>query len=178
MDDTPATEKDAQCGEPAPTQVDRNLLLDVEILVSRLVAKAGQLIGNFTTNLAENWMSIRCKFDGGKVINRCQSGSWEHRCMGAGLRLNIRPNWGPQVWRDTTGSELNPILVNTANKTAKKREKDRKGKQTEEAKKDADKVNIHVWITQLKLESCIVGTMVELSQMRSAKMFVQNTLMT
>ena len=134
VDDTPATEKDAQCGEPAPTQVDRNLLLDVEILVSRLVAKAGQLIGNFTTNLAENWMSIRCKFDGGKVINRCQSGSWEHRCMGAGLRLNIGPNWGPQVWRDTTRSEPNPILVNTANKTAEKREKDRKRKQTEEAK--------------------------------------------
>ena len=100
MDDTPATEKDAWCGEPAPTQVDQKFLLDVEILASRLVAKAGQLIDNFTTNLAENWMGIRCKFDGGKVINCSQSGSWEHQCMGAGLRLNIGPNWGPKVWRD------------------------------------------------------------------------------
>ena len=98
------------------------------------MAKAGQLTGNFTTNLVENWMGIRCKFDGGKIINCSQSGSWEHQCMGASLRLNIRPNWGPQVWRDTTGSEPNPVLVNAANKTAKKRQKDRKRKQTEEAK--------------------------------------------
>ena len=92
--------------------------------------------------------------------------------MGAGLRSNIGLTWGPQVWRDTTGSEPNPILVNTANKTAKKCEKDRKRKQTEEAKKDTDKVNIHMWMTQLKLESHIVGTMVELSQLRSVKMFL------
>ncbi len=35
--------------------------------------------GKATTNLAECWMHIRSKFDGGKVINRPQSG---HRCMG------------------------------------------------------------------------------------------------
>ncbi len=35
---------------------------------------------NTPTNLAESWMRIRTKFDGGKVINRCQSGAWEHRC--------------------------------------------------------------------------------------------------
>ena len=134
VDDTSSTEKDARCGEPAPTQVDPTLLLDVEILVSRLVAKAGQLVGNFTTNLAENWMGVRCKFDGGKVINRSQSGSWEHRCMGAGLRLNVGPTWGPQVWKDITGSEPNPVLVNTTNKTAENYEKDRKRKQTEEEK--------------------------------------------
>ena len=27
--------------------------------------------GNFTTNLAESWMHIRSKFDGGKQINQC-----------------------------------------------------------------------------------------------------------
>ena len=134
MDDTSATENDARCGEPTPAQLDPHLLLDVEILVSRLVAKASQLIGNFTTNLAENWMSIRCKFDGGKVINRSQSGSWEHRCMGAGLRLNLGPTWGPQVWKDVTGSEPNAVLMNTAQKTADKLRQDRKRKQTEEVK--------------------------------------------
>ncbi len=36
-------------------------------------------------------MHIRMKFDGGKVINRSQSGSWEHRCVGAGLRQNMGP---------------------------------------------------------------------------------------
>ncbi len=61
--------------------------------------KANQLIDNVTTNLAESWMHIRAKFDGGKVINRCQSGSWEHRCMGAGLQQNIGREWGPGVWK-------------------------------------------------------------------------------
>ena len=75
------------------------------------MAKAGQLIGNFTTNLAEYWVGVWCKFDGGKVVNRSQSGSWEFRCMGAGLRANIGPTWGPVVWRDTTGSAPNSVLA-------------------------------------------------------------------
>ena len=33
-------------------------------------------------------MPIRSKFDGGKQINRSQSGSWEGRCAGAALRVN------------------------------------------------------------------------------------------
>ena len=55
---------------------------------SFLAAKAPQLISNFTTNMAEAWMHTRCKFDGGKVINCSQSGSWEY-CMGVLLQLNM-----------------------------------------------------------------------------------------
>lgn len=139
MDDTLATEDDARNGGPAPLQVDPKLLHDIEVLVSRLVAKAGQLIGNFTTNLAENWMSIRCKFEGGKVINRSQSGSWEFRCMGAGLRENLGSTWGPQTWTEATGSTPNPILVKAAGNMAKKRDKDRKRKSTEKAKESRRK---------------------------------------
>ena len=57
---------------------------DIQALLGRLVGKAWQLLSNETTNLAENWMNVRAKFDGAKVINRSQSGSWQHRCMGAG----------------------------------------------------------------------------------------------
>ena len=39
------------------------------------------ILGNFTTNLAESYMSVRAKFDGGKQINRSQSGSWQGRCV-------------------------------------------------------------------------------------------------
>ena len=46
---------------------------DIQVL---LICKADQL--NVTTNLAESWMHVRTKFDGGKVINQSQSGSWEH----------------------------------------------------------------------------------------------------
>ena len=76
MDDTPVTEEDARKSGATPTQVYRRLLLDISVTVSRLVAKA----------VAKNSMSIRCKFEGGKVVNRSLSGSWEFRCMGAGLR--------------------------------------------------------------------------------------------
>ena len=68
---------------------------DIQVLVSRLVSKAGQLIHNLTINLAENWMHIWCKFDGGTVVNRIQSGSWESRCYRAGLEKNLPKKLGP-----------------------------------------------------------------------------------
>ena len=45
-------------------------------------------------------MHIRSKFDGGKQINRSQSGSWEARCAGAALRVNEVPEWGPKCWKN------------------------------------------------------------------------------
>ena len=67
------------------TSIDPKMMIDIQTQVSRLVAKAGELIGNFTTNLAECWMHMKTKFDGGKVINQSQSGSlnivvWELVC--------------------------------------------------------------------------------------------------
>ena len=49
-------------------------------------------------NLAEGYMHIHSKFDGGKQINRSQSGSWEARCAGAVLRVNEEPEWAPKCW--------------------------------------------------------------------------------
>ena len=57
--------------------IDPKMMTDIQIAVSRLIGKASQLLGNFTTNLAETWMYMRMKFDGGKVINRSLSGSFE-----------------------------------------------------------------------------------------------------
>ena len=166
MDDTPATEDDARNGGVEPVQVDPKLLLDIEVLVSRLVAKASQLIGNFTTNLAENWMSIRCKFEGGKVINRSQSGSWEFRCMGAGLRENLGSSWGPQTWMEATGSTPNSILVKTAETMAKKCEKDGKRKATEKAKETHRKSKYaRTNDSSVKQEDLTVGTMEKLNRM-------------
>ena len=65
----------------------------VDTLGDRLVAKAPQLISNKTTNICENFMSIRCKMDGGKYFNRVQSGSFHHRCMAAALRVQCGPIW-------------------------------------------------------------------------------------
>ena len=116
-------------GVPA-TEVNPQLMFDVQVLVSRLVSKADRLIKNFNTNIAENWMQIRCKFDGGKCINRSQSGSFEHRCFGAGLRKNLGKSWGPKMWEQMTGHPANQICVDTAEISAKKADKDRKRKAT------------------------------------------------
>ena len=132
--DNPATERDSRQGGETPTEIDPHMMHDIQVLVSRLVAKASQLVNNLTTNLAENWMQIRCKFDGGKVVNRSQSGSWEHRCSGAGLQKNLGKCWGPQTWEKITTSSASQAFVDAAESSAKKSESDRKRKATKEAK--------------------------------------------
>ncbi len=64
-------------------------------------------------------MHIRSKFDGGKVINRSQSGSWQRRCMGAGLRQNMGKEWGPEIWKQMATTSPNKIYTNTTNHSAK-----------------------------------------------------------
>lgn len=70
----------------------------------RLVSMAPQLISNSTSNIAESFMNIRCKFDGGKFYNRIQRGSFQHRTYGAGLRFQLGPDWSSKVWSEATGA--------------------------------------------------------------------------
>ena len=114
------TVKDARQGGQTPVKINPKLFHDLQTALARLVSKADQLIDNVTTNLAESWMHIRCKFDGAKVINRSQSGSWEHRCMGAGLQQNLGKQWGPEIWKEMTKSPSNQIFVDTAERSALK----------------------------------------------------------
>ena len=79
-------------------------------------------------------MHIRCKFDGGKQINRVQSGSWQGRCAGAGLRQNLGPNWGPLTWKDVTGKQPNAVFTSTSLKTSDQVEKCRKRKNNDRAR--------------------------------------------
>lgn len=90
--------------------------------------------GNFTTNLVESWMHIRCKFDGGKQVNRIQGGSWQARCAGAGLRCNMGPSWGPAAWEKAVGTPPAVVFHSTAKKAVKQVEHDRKRKATVESK--------------------------------------------
>lgn len=53
--------------------------------------------------------------------------------MGAGLRQNKGPKWGPQVWKMTKTSP-NKVFSDTAECTAKRVQKDRERKNTEAAK--------------------------------------------
>lgn len=96
------------------------------------MAKAAQLLGNFTTNLCEGWMHIRSKFDGGKQI---QSGSWQNRCAGAGLRQNLGPAWGSQVWRDVTGTDENDVLLEVSSTLTNDSRKKKATAQAKETRK-------------------------------------------
>ena len=71
----------------------------MDTLADRIVSKAAHLIHNKTTNFCENYMSVRCKMDGGKYFNRIQSGSFQHRCMAAALRVLCGPDWIAKLWR-------------------------------------------------------------------------------
>ena len=92
------------------TDLNNNLLIDISVLLNRLCNIADQLICNFTTNLAESWMSIRMKLDGGKVINRNLGGSWEARCVGGGIRKNFGADWSPKVWQLVTHTSPLPAF--------------------------------------------------------------------
>jgi len=39
-------------------EIDPQMMYEIKLLLLRLVAKASQLIDNFTTNLAEGWMHV------------------------------------------------------------------------------------------------------------------------
>ena len=121
-------------GGQVATNINPTLYHDVQVILSRLVAKASQLVNNVMTNLAESWMHIRAKYDGGKVINGSQSGSWEHRCMGAGILQNIGRDWGPEVWKEMACCSPNKVFTNTAERSAKKASNEKKRKATEEVK--------------------------------------------
>ena len=51
-----------------------------------MAAKSDRLLDNFTSNLAEKWISVRTKFDGGRLYQNCDRGSWLGRCYGGDLK--------------------------------------------------------------------------------------------
>ena len=79
-------------------------------------------------------MHIRSKFDGGKQVNRSQSGSWEGRCAGAGLRANEGPEWGPACWAKITTSEPNKCFRSVSAAKSKKVAADYKRKAKDDVK--------------------------------------------
>ena len=79
-----------------------DLFFRIQRAGDRLVSMAPQLISNSTSNMAESFMNIRCKFDGGKFYNRIQRGSFQHRTYGAALIFQLGPDWTSKVWFQTT----------------------------------------------------------------------------
>ena len=77
-----------------------------------------QVIGNYTTNVMEGWMQIRCKFDDGKVVNAVTK--W---VMGTvTLGYSNSKTWGEagdhSLVKQKTRSSPNQVLTDTAESTA------------------------------------------------------------
>lgn len=100
-------EEEAREGDNTANKSDLpdDLYFRIQRAGDRLLSNAGSLITNSTSNLAECFMGIRCKFDGGKVFNRIQRGSFQHRCNGAGLRFQLGPDWASRAWQQVTGEQ-------------------------------------------------------------------------
>ena len=79
-------------------------------------------------------MHVRAKFDGGKQINRSQSGLWTGRCAGAALWLNDGPGWGPACWEKVTGLPASETFKTVAEERCKKATSNRKHKFTQTEK--------------------------------------------
>ena len=110
----------------------QNIIRDVSDYLNRLAQKSERLIGNFTTNLAEDWMSIRMKFDGGKIINRCNRGSWHARCFGGALRKNLGPAWSPSIYQKSIGIKPGIFFCNTFRQKALKHKRSLTSQKKEE----------------------------------------------
>ncbi len=126
--------------ESAPiSALHMEMIASVHQLLQRSINKADSLIGNFTSNLAENWMSIRAKFDGGKMINRCQKSSWNTRCNVAALRKNLGFSWSPIAWERITGQPAPLPMRQLYVRRQKKAEASRRSHDSAEVKARARK---------------------------------------
>ena len=120
-----------------------NMLFELDRAGDRLINKASQLIDDETTNISECYMSVRSKMDGGKQINRIQSGAFQHRCMAAGLRLTLGPGWITETWKSLFGSCSN-VMSTFSNTRKRKHEKDVKRKLTQTYKKARIEAKYHL----------------------------------
>ncbi|XP_075736623.1 uncharacterized protein LOC142776590 [Rhipicephalus microplus] len=87
--------------------------------------KADRLVTDDTSNLAEAVMALVAKLSGGKQINRCQKGSYEHRCYGGGLSFQLGPQWHCTTSKAVTCKSPAAVLkCYTSKKTAQKANKE------------------------------------------------------
>ena len=72
--------------------------------------------------------------DGGKQVNRIQSGSFQHRCMTAGLSMTLGPRWIETTWKCLFGS-CSTITETFSNRRKCKHEHDTQRKSSDAYKK-------------------------------------------
>ena len=114
--------------------INPKLIQDVKTILDRVATKSNRLLGNFTSNLAECWMHIRAKFDGGKVVNHCNRGSWHTRCFAAALRFIEGPQWSTKVWEKVTATKAGDSFTKLYKQRDTCLQNNTKSKEKEESK--------------------------------------------
>ena len=89
------------------------------------------------------WLAPFSSQDGGKQINRIQSGAFQHRCMAAGLCLSLGPGWIAQTWETLFGS-CSSITSAFFTNRKRKHESDVKRKVTHTYKKARIEAKYHL----------------------------------
>ena len=127
-------QEESRLGWQSSSNINTKLLKDVTVLLDRVASKSNRLLGNFTSNLAECWMPIRTKFDGGKVVNHCNRGSWHTRCFAAALRFNEGSQWSPKVWEKVTATKAGDSFTKLYKQRDTCLQNNNKSKKKEESK--------------------------------------------
>ena len=122
-----------------PTAIDDQIKKHLRQILEPIKNKANVLIENSTSNLAEHYMSIRTKMDGGKRVNRTGGSSWTTRCAGAALQQNLGTFWSTRTWETVTGEPPSPPFKKWYGKVEQRNQHSRKSKCKPEVKARAYK---------------------------------------
>ena len=101
--------------------------------------------------------SVRAKMDGGKQINCIQSGSFQHQCMAADLRLTLGPTWTADSWKHFFGS-CSDVLETLASKYKQKHHKNTDRNSTTKYKKAQLEKALPSWKIRQRLRTTSYST--------------------
>jgi len=76
---------------------------EIIAIVDKVIRKADRLVFNTTTNIAENFMSLVAKFNGGKRVNFTKTGSYQRRILGATQVHSRGQSWHLSPWKKLAG---------------------------------------------------------------------------
>ncbi|XP_063229100.1 uncharacterized protein LOC134534548 [Bacillus rossius redtenbacheri] len=105
----------------------------LQMALDPLVQKADRLVGNYTTNQAERFMSLVSKFSGGKRTDVGKKGRYKRCCLASGLSHVKGPHWHASPLKKMFGRSPGAIYKKVFNTRARASERGIKRKSAPEA---------------------------------------------
>ncbi|XP_063222723.1 uncharacterized protein LOC134531105 isoform X1 [Bacillus rossius redtenbacheri] len=95
----------------------------LQMALDPLVQKADRLVGNYTTNQAERFMSLVSKFSGGKRTDVGKKGRYKRCCLASGLSHVKGPHWHASPLKKMFGRSPGAICKKVFNTRARASER-------------------------------------------------------